>query len=163
MLLLFSLNSTPMLLLLETGSIVGAVPGKHNVEVGDSRVSSVDSIMAYMLCIILGLLSLVGGCGLDHELCHALRMSRQGGREGCCVVILLRTSLAGCVLEPGPRLFWTCNLDSLTSLASASRRALSHCAIWLRLAASLDWQPPEPPSASVLGLWVVGSIPMWRS
>jgi len=45
------LNSTPMLLL-ETGSIVGVVPGK--------------------LCH--------GGCGLDHELCHALRMSRQGGR-----------------------------------------------------------------------------------
>ncbi|RDX57609.1 hypothetical protein CR513_63136, partial [Mucuna pruriens] len=144
------------MLLLETGSMV--VPGKHNVDVGDSSVSSVDSIMAYMLCITLAL-SLVG-CGFDHELCHAFRMSRHGGSDGCCVVILLSTSLAGCVLEQDPRLFCTCNFDSLTNLASASRRALSHCAMWLRLAASFDWQPPEPPSASVFGLWVVGSIPI---
>jgi len=135
-----------LLLLLLLLSLICILSGKHRVDVGDSR-SSVASIIAYMLCtcmvfflscsdeymlLLLFLLS-------EHEFCHALRTSRHGGSEGwwwwCRGVILLRTSLGCCCCgggggggeeEVNTRLFCSCNLDSRTSLASASRRALSH-------------------------------------
>lgn len=110
-----SLNGPTLTLLLLVGTGGRGrswwLPGKLNVEVGDSRDSSVDSIMAYMLCILLLSLVVVDDGNLeeedDHELCHALRTSRQGGSEGWWErgVILLRTRRAGCTVDPS--CFWS--------------------------------------------------------
>eukprot|EP00252_Welwitschia_mirabilis_P009504 TRINITY_DN2214_c0_g2_i2.p2 TRINITY_DN2214_c0_g2~~TRINITY_DN2214_c0_g2_i2.p2 ORF type:complete len:116 (-),score=12.54 TRINITY_DN2214_c0_g2_i2:163-510(-) len=53
------------------------------------------------------------------------------------------------------------SLASRARRASASSRALSHCALWLITVHSLEG--PSPPRQSTLGLWVTGSIPIFIS
>uniref|UniRef100_A0A804NR56 Uncharacterized protein n=1 Tax=Zea mays TaxID=4577 RepID=A0A804NR56_MAIZE len=54
--------------------------------------------------------------------------------------------------------------DSRASRASASRRAFSHCAMWLRLAAALaDLSFVVPVRVPQVDLWVTGSIPILAS
>ncbi|KAJ8504327.1 hypothetical protein OPV22_005213 [Ensete ventricosum] len=54
------------------------------------------------------------------------------------------------------------NFDSLASRSSASSRALSQWAMWLRLATLLRCPSPEL-RVSLLALWVQGSMPILAS
>nr|CCU64212.1 ScMYB60 protein [Saccharum hybrid cultivar Co 86032] len=89
--------------------------------------------------------------------CHACSTSRHGeaAEAGTFVGCACRAVGVGVAV----RIF-----DSRASRASASRRALSHCAMWLRLAAALaDLLFVVPVRVPLIDLWVTGSIPILAS